>query len=49
MSTITQFPSGNTLYRIEFDYLARTFVVVNNRRHNVHDYTIPFRKHSVQD
>nr|DAL48938.1 MAG TPA_asm: tailspike protein [Bacteriophage sp.] len=28
MSTITQFPSGNTLYRIEFDYLARTFVVV---------------------
>lgn len=28
MSTITQFPSGNTRYRIEFDYLARTFVVV---------------------
>lgn len=28
MSTITQFPSGNTQYRIEFDYLARTFVVV---------------------
>lgn len=28
MSTITQFPSGNTHYRIEFDYLARTFVVV---------------------
>ncbi len=28
MSTITQFPSGNTKYRIEFDYLARTFVVV---------------------
>lgn len=28
MSTITQFPSGNTYYRIEFDYLARTFVVV---------------------
>uniref|UniRef100_A0A7D5G6L8 Tail fiber protein n=1 Tax=Escherichia virus LS2 TaxID=2743776 RepID=A0A7D5G6L8_9CAUD len=27
-STITQFPSGNTRYRIEFDYLARTFVVV---------------------
>lgn len=28
MSTITQFHSGNTQYRIEFDYLARTFVVV---------------------
>lgn len=28
MSTITQFPSGNAQYRIEFDYLARTFVVV---------------------
>lgn len=28
MSTITQFPSGNTQYRIEFDYLARTFIVV---------------------
>ncbi len=28
MSTLTQFPSGNTQYRIEFDYLARTFVVV---------------------
>lgn len=28
MSTITQFPSGNTRYRIEFEYLARTFVVV---------------------
>lgn len=28
MSTITQFPSGNTRYRIEFDYLARTFVVI---------------------
>nr|DAH89520.1 MAG TPA: tailspike protein [Caudoviricetes sp.] len=28
MSTITQFPSGSTQYRIEFDYLARTFVVV---------------------
>ena len=28
MSTITQFPSGNTQYRIEFDYLARPFVVV---------------------
>ena len=28
MSTITQFPSGNTQYRIEFDYLSRTFVVV---------------------
>lgn len=28
MSTITQFPSGSTRYRIEFDYLARTFVVV---------------------
>lgn len=28
MSTITQFPSGNTHYRIEFEYLARTFVVV---------------------
>lgn len=28
MSTITQFPSGNNQYRIEFDYLARTFVVV---------------------
>ncbi|WJJ59709.1 hypothetical protein, partial [Salmonella phage ST56] len=28
MSTITQFTSGNTQYRIEFDYLARTFVVV---------------------
>ncbi len=28
MSTITQFPTGNTQYRIEFDYLARTFVVV---------------------
>lgn len=28
MSTITQFPSGNKQYRIEFDYLARTFVVV---------------------
>ena len=28
MSTITQFPSGYTQYRIEFDYLARTFVVV---------------------
>lgn len=28
MSTITQFPSGKTQYRIEFDYLARTFVVV---------------------
>lgn len=28
MSTITQFPSGNTQYRIEFDYLARTFVIV---------------------
>lgn len=28
MSTITQFPSGNSRYRIEFDYLARTFVVV---------------------
>lgn len=28
MSTITQFPSGNTQYRIEFDYLSRPFVVV---------------------
>lgn len=28
MSTITQFTSGKTQYRIEFDYLARTFVVV---------------------
>lgn len=28
MSTITQFPSGNTQYRIEFDYLSRTFVVI---------------------
>ena len=28
MSTITQFPSGNIQYRIEFDYLSRTFVVV---------------------
>lgn len=28
MSTITQFPAGNTQYRIEFDYLSRTFVVV---------------------
>lgn len=28
MSTITQFPSGSARYRIEFDYLARTFVVV---------------------
>ena len=28
MSTITQFTSGSTQYRIEFDYLARTFVVV---------------------
>lgn len=28
MSTITQFPTGSTQYRIEFDYLARPFVVV---------------------
>ncbi|UZT50070.1 tail fiber protein [Enterobacter phage 01_vB_Eclo_IJM] len=27
-STITQFPAGNTQYKIEFDYLARPFVVV---------------------
>lgn len=27
-TTITQFPSGSSQYRIEFDYLARPFVVV---------------------
>src|SRR5699024_3526200 len=27
-STITQFPAGNAQYKIEFDYLARPFVVV---------------------